>query len=273
MSANRKRSRPPRRSRCSTPPGTCAVCQRCRGRIDPWEHYLAYGAAEGRNPHPLFDTAYYLKQCPEVATGRLNPLIHFFQAGAAQGAALPAVRRRLLSAAISRRGRHESAGPLPGARRPRSAPAVRQRFYLRSYPDVAASGINPLVHFLQHGVWERTRGFQHSENPRRSGSQATGGRMATLPRRCPTFAFPVEMAPRQRRWPCWPTAKAISSSRRSANLLVAGLCRCGLDASAGDERTDPRSLAGFPLVVAPHEFFCVGTGRGWARPRCCGSAS
>ena len=29
--------------------------------IDCARHYLEYGAVEGRNPHPLFDTKFYLK--------------------------------------------------------------------------------------------------------------------------------------------------------------------------------------------------------------------
>lgn len=32
------------------------------GDADPVEHYLAIGAAEGRNPNPLFDTGYYARQ-------------------------------------------------------------------------------------------------------------------------------------------------------------------------------------------------------------------
>ena len=33
-----------------------------RSGLDPIEHYLAIGAREGRNPGPLFDTAYYARQ-------------------------------------------------------------------------------------------------------------------------------------------------------------------------------------------------------------------
>lgn len=37
-------------------------------RMDPVEHYLKYGAAEGRQPHPFFDPAHYG-----------NSLLHFLQ--------------------------------------------------------------------------------------------------------------------------------------------------------------------------------------------------
>src|SRR5262249_9243495 len=45
---------------------------------DPLLHYVAFGAQERRNPHPLFDTAYYLSQVPEAAAVRI-PLIHFLR--------------------------------------------------------------------------------------------------------------------------------------------------------------------------------------------------
>jgi hypothetical protein len=33
---------------------------------NPLVHFQEYGAHEGRNPHPLFETAYYLRENPDV---------------------------------------------------------------------------------------------------------------------------------------------------------------------------------------------------------------
>jgi len=44
--------------------------------VDPLKHYLKHGAAEQRQPHPLFDPAHYLAVCPE-ARGSRNLLLHF----------------------------------------------------------------------------------------------------------------------------------------------------------------------------------------------------
>src|SRR5262249_52342471 len=52
---------------------------------NPLRHYLHAGAAAGRDPHPLFDTAFYLEQNPEVAESGENPLRHYLRAGAAAG--------------------------------------------------------------------------------------------------------------------------------------------------------------------------------------------
>lgn len=45
--------------------------------MDPLDHYLKYGAAEQRQPHPLFDPAHYLACCPEAHAE--NPLAHFLR--------------------------------------------------------------------------------------------------------------------------------------------------------------------------------------------------
>src|SRR5579872_3955431 len=47
-------------------------------RMDPFKHYVKYGAAERRQPHPLFDPAHYLASCPE-ARSAANPLLHFLE--------------------------------------------------------------------------------------------------------------------------------------------------------------------------------------------------
>jgi hypothetical protein len=52
---------------------------------DPIRHYVKYGAAYGRNPHPMFDTSFYLRENPDVAPRGVNPLLHFIVAGAARG--------------------------------------------------------------------------------------------------------------------------------------------------------------------------------------------
>lgn len=112
--------------------------------LNPLRHYVKYGVWRGRNPHPMFDTAFYLRENPEVARRGANPLLHFALTGASQGlrphpqhtadeylqeartrlarsaaAAEPAARRRGADAA-SRILRFETR-PLPGVRSP-SAP-------------------------------------------------------------------------------------------------------------------------------------------------------
>lgn len=52
---------------------------------DPIEHYLHFGAAEGRFPNPDFDTLWYLNQNEDVAKASLNPLVHYITNGKDEG--------------------------------------------------------------------------------------------------------------------------------------------------------------------------------------------
>lgn len=54
-------------------------------RMDPAEHYLLHGAAEGRNPGPQFDTNQYLYDHPDLADSEENPLLHFLMSRGTAG--------------------------------------------------------------------------------------------------------------------------------------------------------------------------------------------
>jgi hypothetical protein len=49
--------------------------------VNPILHYLKLGAAEERDPHPLFCTSFYVESNSDVQQSRLNPLIHFIEKG------------------------------------------------------------------------------------------------------------------------------------------------------------------------------------------------
>ncbi|WP_341218389.1 hypothetical protein [Neptunomonas phycophila] len=53
--------------------------------ISPAEHYLRFGAQEGRFPSPLFSGDWYLKTYPDVAKSGINPLLHYIKFGKAEG--------------------------------------------------------------------------------------------------------------------------------------------------------------------------------------------
>lgn len=52
-----------------------------RRGMDPARHYLEYGAREGRDPGPAFDTKGYLQRNPDVAASGQNPLVHYLRYG------------------------------------------------------------------------------------------------------------------------------------------------------------------------------------------------
>lgn len=90
--------------------------------VDPFRHYVKYGAAEGRDPSPLFAAAWYLARWPDVAAAGMDPLTHYLRYGGPEG------------------------------RNP--SPMFDTSFYLRHTPDVDQAGTNPLVHYLTCGIGE-----------------------------------------------------------------------------------------------------------------------
>jgi O-antigen biosynthesis protein len=84
-----------------------------------WAHYLGFGADEGRNPHPLFITSFYLAKNSDVASTGMNALVHYYAYGA-----------------------EENRWPHP---------TFDGSAYLSQRPDVRANGMNPLLHYWEYG--------------------------------------------------------------------------------------------------------------------------
>ena len=95
--------------------------------LDPFLHYIWFGARAGRNPNADFDTAFYRRQSGRT---RLDPLRHYMAVGAAQGLD--------------------------------PSPAFSTSLYLARYPDVVAAGVNPLLHFRNDG---RAEGREAAPSP------------------------------------------------------------------------------------------------------------
>ncbi len=96
-------------------------------RVNPLVHYIKQGWREHRNPHPFFDVAFYLERYPDVAQAGSEPLAHYLHSGG-----------------IEKRDPH---------------PVFDSAFYLERNPDAALSGLNPLVHFLHHSDRDPNRYF------------------------------------------------------------------------------------------------------------------
>jgi hypothetical protein len=88
--------------------------------IDPLEHYLRWGAAEGRNPNSLFDSEWYLQQYPDACESGMSPLEHYLRVGV-------------------------KAGCNPN-------PLFDSNWYVEQYPDVIKAGMDPLQHYLHIGA-------------------------------------------------------------------------------------------------------------------------
>jgi glycosyltransferase involved in cell wall biosynthesis/SAM-dependent methyltransferase len=128
--------------------------------VDPMLHYLAYGAAEGRDPHALFATAYYLEQYPDVRGAGLNPLVHYCRYGGREGRRPCQLFDGAFYLAANPDVAESGMNPLEhfvlfGDREGRDpGPTFSTRLYRLQYPDVARSGVNALRHYVEYGLHE-----------------------------------------------------------------------------------------------------------------------
>jgi len=125
--------------------------------------YLAFGAAEGLDPHPLFDTAFYMRNRPDLVhafSEGLAALVHYRQHGAAEGMnPHPLFDTRFYLKQCPESLRPDS-DPLchyilTGWREGLDPhPLFSTTHYLQNSPDVASAGMNPLLHYVQAGARE-----------------------------------------------------------------------------------------------------------------------
>jgi len=87
--------------------------------MSPLMHYLRYGARLNLSTHRDFDAAWYKRKNPDVATSDIPMVVHFIAFGWKEG------------------------------RNP--SPEFDCNWYLSQYPEVAAAGLNPLVDFVLQG--------------------------------------------------------------------------------------------------------------------------
>ncbi|HEX5377851.1 MAG TPA: hypothetical protein VFW47_04725 [Phenylobacterium sp.] len=152
-----------------------------RARLDPVHHYIHEGWREGRDPAPWFSTRAYLDRNPDVRD--MNPFHHYLTQGWREGREAEASvfgAPYLWRAADGEEsvdwlagasgGREAAAKPTRWSRNPSRgtshrglgdvralvASAFDAEFYLAANPDVAASGRDPVDHFLISG-WREGR--------------------------------------------------------------------------------------------------------------------
>lgn len=106
--------------------------------LDPVAHYVTSGFREGREPSEFFDGRAYQARYPDAAD--TAPLVHWVRTGLTEG------RRPPLRGAVP-----------PGTGIASDYELVARSglfdvgYYLRTYPDVAADGMDPIAHYLTSG--------------------------------------------------------------------------------------------------------------------------
>jgi GT2 family glycosyltransferase len=122
--------------------------------IDPIEHYVSSGSAEGRRPNEAFDPIFYRAEYQDVAASGMEPFHHYLAVGRAEN--------RVVSGG-GREAAAEAEPSLPAADVASAVEVIRQsgqfdrEFYLRANPDVRQAGLDPIAHYVASGSAEGRR--------------------------------------------------------------------------------------------------------------------
>lgn len=135
--------------------------------MEPLEHFIRFGAEEGRDPHPLFDTVYYRGRASDIPASGLTAIDHYLFHGGRKMIS----PHRLFDAAFYAQNHPEAiAGentPLGHYLKTGSTagywpnPDFDPAFYLRQNPDVADAKVEPLTHYALHGQAEGRQTLEH----------------------------------------------------------------------------------------------------------------
>ena len=124
--------------------------------LSPLEHFVRVGATRGRDPHPLFSIDWYVGARPDLAASGIDALSHYLEAGWREGLSphpLFDPDFYLAQVPIAERAtppllHYLTAGWRAGLK---PHPLFDPAWYLERYPDVAASGQEPLTHYVLAG--------------------------------------------------------------------------------------------------------------------------
>lgn len=114
------------------------------------EHYLVRGGFEGRNPSTRFYSDEYLAMYEDVRKSGMNPLLHYELYGRRERRPVSTGKIKMSQlpwTAIRQRMRD-----VVNVRIIARSQFFNAKWYLENNPDVAASGMDPAVHYLRHGV-------------------------------------------------------------------------------------------------------------------------
>lgn len=137
------------------------------GDVVAHTHYSETGWKEGRDPNPWFSTNDYLAKMPALREQDAIPLVHFIELGAPSGIDVkPSLQAEAYFSRPAQRivqapRPHVPAEPITQAEAGNDSELIAQAeivrdefdadYYLSRRADVAASGENPLLHFLTKG--------------------------------------------------------------------------------------------------------------------------
>lgn len=114
--------------------------------FSPIKHFARIGGRKGHAASPRFVSSAYLALNPDIARKGFNPLVHYLKRGHATGRSLVGMKDlgRLGFPEMTRR-EHFSVAMIA------ASTFFDAKYYVRTYPAVAESGLHPILHHARYG--------------------------------------------------------------------------------------------------------------------------
>jgi hypothetical protein len=124
--------------------------------LSPVRHYLRFAREQKLSPGPKFDCAAYLASHAAAAGAPDNPLLYYLRAGRAAGHVIVPDKSPPPESATPLKLPATSAAPPDAAEAQKMALIAEsglfdEGWYAATYPEAAASGLPPVLHYLRHG--------------------------------------------------------------------------------------------------------------------------
>ncbi len=223
-----------------------------RSGINPIFHYVRFGASEGRIPLKGFNAARYVANMEGREAVMRNPLAHYILHGGPDDLLSKGLLTAFSTAAIK-----------AAMDRLKAMPIFRAEEYVTLNEDMKTNGghidLDPVNHALVHGFPEGRSVFLKTTVARVMGAAAAAPFSARAEPRA------VKRLPRLPPVGVYYNATGNAFIREIAEDIVKTLREAGQDVKLLDETSPRDARPPVCIYVAPHEFFHLGEGRGWAR--------
>lgn len=213
--------------------------------VDPIKHYVSHGAKEGREPAPWFSSNVYRRTKGGDLLPDANPFSHFLRFGCEDDI----LDRGLLTDFSPKTIR-------TAVKRLERLSLFRNEDYLNLNSSLRDIGVTPAQHAITYGFSEGRNVFKKTTVAKILGkaSRATDLAVAAQVKKPKSF-LDVDVLY---------NTSGNSFIREIAEDVVLCLERAGTRANLKTETSEHGGDPRLRIIVAPHEFFQVGSGASWA---------
>ena len=122
-------------------------CYSLDDQTDSIDYYLSHGVEMGLNPTHFFDTLWYLEKYPDVNDANINPFVHYIKYGLNEGRFTNKFTYYTQNK-VNKNDINANRSIIEDSN------FFDKDFYVKLNKDVSSANVDPLDHYIRHGVYE-----------------------------------------------------------------------------------------------------------------------